>query len=1091
MVMVDLPASEDTGSYNNDVKRSKTSYARRLELQVCGGGGGGAGRGEMTKGRDMARRRVASLPVAVVAMAMVCVPAAATTTLSPSDNVDDPLMVGTSSHHCNWTRAMGPVCVYNTTSQVVVVPEGLEFSSGQLELEIHDPSVVQLYPTCVSWIQVYNAGEINTLPAERNMDCRTWLRVYNSKAGRIEYGVKDLTLLNSEVETIKLFDQRDFMAINSSIREIEELDWGGYRATVLNTSIGRLSGVQARDSWYVLDGRFGSVATGGIVFNAREMSVINSTIKHMSAKSLTIKKGTVTFANVSINYLEALAIMVSSPIAYLSLNNITIGAANAPCFVLLDRDSVSLTNVTVLGIPINESSPFLHFLEDSGAESSEYLVAVSEQREECVSNETSLSCDFIKNAEKVEIREKKIRNVKQVEVRNANSLLVTSMPCKTELRLKNVNATLPHFAAVPGEGDNTTTRIGVVTVTTPDNTTTCNVTVVVSNSSLNVVWARHMKSLNVKNSSIKRIHGGRLDGFVLAGSTVEEMDGVEVVGRGAHWSRSSFPGSISVTLKAPLESSAINLLHLEENSLIIDHPGETTTVTGWRLGWMRRRSIVVKNGSHVELSHMMADRIVQEAIYLEEGASASAKNFHTLLDSINIFSVARSDQLDLKGFTGSKMYHVRALSPTADHQSNYTVSDTHISAYCRSIPYYLQICDFSTAPQGSVTVDLADGQVSNRVIIKGASSVKLFPSCVEKIILMNVKEASTVESDRDCGTWLEAFGVHLTNVTFGVHDVTLKSCTVDLLAPDRRLRDVDLEGSSVSRVVGVHWAGYTGVFNNSRLGEVRSLRADSRLMMSNSTVEKVVTGGMFLAAEAIIAKTTFKEIQSYGITVNQSTRMQDVIIEKLDRRGINVLDGLLLLVNVRILKAEHESITAEANGGISFQNVTVEGKKVHWRGYLTTNNSSLKQSVIFLNKLFNGTEANVTEKQKTSSTTTTTTTPARPSPQASSRVQWRTTNSGDEAISSEAPNPLEGPAPSSSWKWAGAGIGFCMGLVVGCCIFIAVKVIKPNKGMLTLPTVFWRVKDDHHELLQEEQAVEDPPVTRRDQGYTALPRSDV
>lgn len=116
------------------------------------------------------------------------------------------------------------------------------------------------------------------------MDCRTWLRVYNSKAGRIEYGVKDLTLLNSEVETIKLFDQRDFMAINSSIREIEELDWGGYRATVLNTSIGRLAGVQARDSWYVVDGRFGSVATGGIVFNAREMSVINSTIKHMSAK---------------------------------------------------------------------------------------------------------------------------------------------------------------------------------------------------------------------------------------------------------------------------------------------------------------------------------------------------------------------------------------------------------------------------------------------------------------------------------------------------------------------------------------------------------------------------------------------------------------------------------------------------------------------------------------------------------------------------------------------------------------------------------------------------------------------------------------
>lgn len=86
---------------------------------------------------------------------------------------------------------------------------------------------------------------------------------------------------------------------------------------------------------------------------------------------------------------------------------------------------------------------------------------------------------------------------------------------------------------------------------------------------------------------------------------------------------------------------------LEENSLIIDHPGETTVVTSLRLGWMRRRSIVVKNGSRIELSYVIADRIVQEAIYLEEGASASAKYFHTLLDSINIFSVANSDQVCL------------------------------------------------------------------------------------------------------------------------------------------------------------------------------------------------------------------------------------------------------------------------------------------------------------------------------------------------------------------------------------------------------------------------------------------------------------
>ncbi|MPC12354.1 hypothetical protein E2C01_005042 [Portunus trituberculatus] len=349
---------------------------------------------------------------------------------------------------------------------------------------------------------------------------------------------------------------------------------------------------------------------------------------------------------------------------------------------------------------------------------------------------------------------------------------------------------------------------------------------------------------------------------------------------------------------------------------------------------------------------------------------------------------------------------------------------------------------------------------------------------------MNVKTATTARNERECGTWLEALGVNLTNVTSGVHDVTLKACTVELLAPDRKLRDVDLEETTVERLVGVHWAGYTGVFNSSKLGEVRNLRADSRLMMSNSKVETLVEGGMFLGAEAIIVNTTFKEIHSGGMTVNGSTRMQDVTIEKLQKGGIKVLDGLLLLVNVNILETEEESITAETNGGISFQNVTVGGKKVHWRGYLTQSNYS-KQSVVFLNKHFN-------EMNNTSGTTTTistTTEHGQSSPKASSMIQWRTTSG--EVKSSAVPEVKASPAIESSWKWAGAGIGFCMGLLVGCCIFIVVKVVKPNKGMLTMPTVFWRVKEDQHELLQEDQGVEEPAGARRDQGYSVLSRSEI
>lgn len=118
--------------------------------------------------------------------------------------------------------------------------------------------------------------------------CRTWLRIYHSKVDTVAYGVKDLTLVHSEVSSINLVDQRDFMAINSTINSIEALDWEGYRATVQNTVVRRLSNVVARDSWYIQGAQFGSVASRGIVFNSREMSVINTTIDHIASQVCTL-----------------------------------------------------------------------------------------------------------------------------------------------------------------------------------------------------------------------------------------------------------------------------------------------------------------------------------------------------------------------------------------------------------------------------------------------------------------------------------------------------------------------------------------------------------------------------------------------------------------------------------------------------------------------------------------------------------------------------------------------------------------------------------------------------------------------------------
>lgn len=235
-------------------------------------------------------------------------------------------------------------------------------------------------------------------------DCRTWLRVYDSKIDTVAYGVKDLTVVNAHINTINLADQRDFMALNCTINSIEALDWKGYRGTILNTSIQRVSHIVARDNWHIVDSHFDFVTTKGMKFNSHDMSLVNSTISHMAPWGLTVVSGAVSFANVTIDFLAAHAIVVSSPEGFLSLTNVTVVSASAPCIVLPDSGRISLMNVTVMDTPLNLTSPFLKFEDEENImESNATTIHMESERKGCSTNVTTITCDF-NNVDKVSPR---------------------------------------------------------------------------------------------------------------------------------------------------------------------------------------------------------------------------------------------------------------------------------------------------------------------------------------------------------------------------------------------------------------------------------------------------------------------------------------------------------------------------------------------------------------------------------------------------------------------------------------------------------------------------------------------------------------
>ncbi|XP_071543302.1 uncharacterized protein [Panulirus ornatus] len=994
------------------------------------------------------------------------------------EDLQGELTVSPYSTYCNWKPVMGPVCIYNKTNQVVVVPPGLRLTLGQLELEIHQAKTVHVYPTCVSWIQIFSAGLVSTLPAKVEQDCRTWLRVYDSKIDTVAYGVKDLTIVNAQVNTINLSDQRDFMALNSTINSIEALDWKGYRGTILNTSILRVNHIVARDNWHIVDSHFGFVMTEGMMFNSHDMSLVNSTISHIASQGLMVMSGTVSFANVTIDFLETNAIVVSSPEGFLSLTNITIVSAMAPCIVVPDSGRILLVNVTMMDTPLNLTSPFLKFQDEEIISESNTTIQMESERKGCSTNITTITCDFNNVDERIVVKGGGLQGYSLVALHNARALQVVSTGCQQELQLHAVNGTLPHILPVTSNAS---------------SDDPCNMTLKAWESHLLVISGEHINSMSISHSWVKRLHGGQLEHFSLLNSTVTEMDGVEVVGGGALWKDVKIGTLVNLTLSGPLTSQHLHIQQkVEEGSVIIDHPNATTSIEKLRLSMMGRGSMVVRQGSRLVLNDVLAISVAREAIMVEEGASVQATSLRSVMPSYDVFSVASLDQVELSkaGHATDLLVHVRRPPPSVDDLSNLTISTIHTSPYCRTIPFVLQVCDFSNAPEGEVSVDLMRGQQSRRAIVRSAASVTIYPSCIEKLILTEVINATTVENGRDCVTWLEATGVHFSNITCGVHDVTLTSCTVELLAPDHSLRDLDLESSTVTRIIGIHWSGYTGVFNHSHLGRVEGMVADSRMIMSNSSINSLMKDGLVIMAEASISNTTINEVQEGGITIKGKLHMQGVTIGTLAKGAIVVSDGLLQLSNVKIVLANEASIVAGQKGGVSFQNVTVAGKIVHWRGYLADSSTALNQSLIFLNKAFIDDNKRVPTLSLATDESTTTSTPSKLSPKASSVFQTQTTASGDDTLSAVSQDLLVA-STNTSWKWAGAGIGFFVGLLVGCCLFVAIKVIRPNKGMLSMPTVFWRVKDDQQELLQEDHTTLEVPNNCKEQGYHTVPGSEV
>ncbi|XP_066957125.1 uncharacterized protein [Macrobrachium rosenbergii] len=912
--------------------------------------------------------------------------------------------------------------------------------------------------------------------------CRTWLRIRNSYADVISDGVRDLSIKNTRVTMIKLIQQKDFSAKNSFIASIESLNWEGYPCEILNTTIKFIKQVVAGGDWWVIDSHIASVVTNGIFFMASELDITNSSIFTVAPHGLRIMSGTATLSNVNIKHLSRSAIMVESPAALLLLNNVVIFSADEHCIVVPDRERISIKNVIVEGVPMNLSSPYLKFEDDLIVPANVSKVQLKDKVLACTYTSSSCICDFSNSKEIAVLDFANMKQFHDIQIKNAKALQILSVGCGVRLELTSVNGTFPHH----------TSELDQVMVNSSSeghtkNSEPCTMSVSSVSSQLGVIYGNYFSNLTVNNSTVKRLHDGALPVFDTHNITVNTMDSIVITGNGSSWTRMKVGIMLNTTLMAPVKAVDVRVnSKLRKGALIVDHPNATTEFSKLWVSIVQKEGIIIKRGKLV-LKDFRFSELLEGAIYVEEGASIEIDTITGMPDYASI-SVATRNQVVLKGISNwyaERMIQRRHFPPPPDMGSNLTINNAHESPFCRkfNISFSYRECDFSSVKNASVVVDLENvDQTYQTLEIRNASFVKLYPSCVRKLYLVDVAEATTVSNFKDCETWLVADGVHFRNIVFGVHDVTLTSCRVDIFAPLRLLKDLDLENTYIERLVSAHWTGYMGVFNNSYFGKVQGLVASSFIFVLNTTVSEILPHGVMVLADGLIVNSTIHSVAMKGIIVRGGLRIANVTIGSLAKEAITVQDGVLVLSNVTIGSSEEESILATMNGAVAMQNVTVGGKKVHWRGYIADSLLPNGASLVFMNRYVDWDK----RKKNDSSSTTEQTTGMTSQSTTMTEPQPVTESNREIPLGhSEVTDSRQIYLSSSPWKWVGVSLSVFLVILLGCCIILAVTLVKTNNGRM-LPVVFWRVMDDQNGLVAEDQPSPNFNRATRNSGYQPM-----
>ncbi|XP_076042869.1 uncharacterized protein LOC143026420 isoform X2 [Oratosquilla oratoria] len=972
---------------------------------------------------------------------------------------------------------LGPVCNFTGVDDVVVM-QGQQIVQRlpYYELEIHNAvNGVHIYPTCISWVQIYNSVNVSTRSEEGNT-CKTWLRAYNTSLDYVAHGVKDLTLYGSFVREVRLKDQRDFTAVNSTIMHVEDVSWKGYPGVIRNSTIGRISKMTVKDDFTVYGSHIGKISSRAIsIQSPRKTEIANTTVDLIEFRGFSIDSSfvEVKLTNVTIGQVAKNAFVVT-PIAKLHFQNVTIIQAAKPFIKTMFPESITMDQVTIGGKRVTSMSGLYDASLGLGFDPNdlgELDLSV------CKSNETTYECNLSNKDHPVVITVPP--DIQTLVLRGGFSVLLENSSCPRHLILDS------HRFGLEGAVSDTV-NWGLLfssDTTTPRPTSTishCDLSLDATMSEIDVLDGV-VSTVRIEDSVI---HNMRLDNAVDLSLTSTAISSLyKLVIRNN--TKASF-SSVTISTLMGLELLAGAVLEnfivqkFKSKGITVDHDGETSVVRNVQIHSLEDSSIVIVHGSLV-LEDVTVERIKPKAFKLSPNTFLELRNVSITFQNTRLFYVYSRDQVKIKQVTidGELIdtmpeSRVRTYFYVYGHDLDFGDDVIYLSKDKKNCNYSFPssvFCDYSHATETPVILD-SEATDSPHLAIYNAKTLIILPTCYVHVGMSNILNGSTVSTPSTCTSWYLINNSTFTNLTTGFHGLEMSYSTVGLLAPVVAQHDMLLLRVNVHRVEGLTGEESSENLDKSPVVEAVRGQSSGSFVFGNSHIGSIESNGMMFNADAVILSCTIDQIKTSGIVFTKNLIIKNTTITRLEQRAI-LSHGILILNNVVILESAEESILASDKGGVAFYNVTVGGRPVHWVGYISEKSD---MSAVFLNKKQ---EADGSKDDEATVPEDTDASDNKPLPESATTLAPPVDPAAEAVVSASAtrgaavtPVPetsaqidnLE--VPQQSLTWTGVGVGLLVGLfcsVAMVAVYIACS--RSGRGRMLGPVMSWRSAEDRDELL--------------------------